>query len=50
MIQAALKTVQKPKKRRVIHEEDSDDEVYDSNFMQVSDSHKSDTSYDTLYE
>ena len=50
MIQAALKTVQKPKKRRVIHEEDSDDEVYDSNFMQVSDNLKSDTSYDTSYD
>ena len=50
MVQTALKSVQKPKKRRVIYDEDSDKEVNDSNFMQVSDNFKSDASYDTSYK
>ena len=50
MVQTALKSVQKPKKCHVSYEEDSDEEVNDSNFIQVSDNLKSDASYDTSYE
>ena len=50
MVQTALKSVQKPKKRRVSYEEDSDEEVNNSYFKQVSDNFKSDASYDTSYK